>query len=659
MPTEIDPTESDQDWGIPADYPAQAHEDTFAYIPIAGSHAQRKAAYIDWCLLNPSPQGTKTPFFEIARLSRGLEPNHKTLSDALNIINKRPDCADFGMQVVVWLMFRFADSPHVHPQLIRQAKQVILDFKYWPEEPGIDDMCTWTENHQILFATAGYLFGQMFPNEIFTNSGQTGAEKMELNRTRILRWLELRFQTGFSEWLSNVYYAEDLPPLLSLIEFCEDEEIVLRAKMVVDLLLLDIAANSFHGIFASTHGRSYVRQKIKASGESTSPISKMCFGMGQFRDSLSAVPFALSENYVLPQVIESIGNHLQEQEMTNHQRCGILLEKAEEFGLTFDNFEDAMRLLSLEAYLHPKTAAINLAMFDAFHWWENSFLKPIHQFRKLLNSMSATRTLPFFLRAFEWDVCRNTREAVDFITYRTPYYMLSSAQEYRVGYGGDQQSIWQATIGEDATCFTTHPGGAESGTPDDWTGSGILPHVRQIKNVLICIYNLHHKPALYQKTVHAYTHAWFPKEKFDEVIEHKEWHFARKDDSFLALYSAQPTTWGDGNELIADGRKNAWILEVGSIVEYGSFETFQQRISAAEVGFNNMSALYHSPTVGRLSLKYKDALKINGIPQQHQHYSRYMNPYGHADYPANQVTLEKAGSSLHLNWQKCSREVSP
>ena len=27
---------------------------------------------------------------------------------------------------------------------------------------------------------------------------------------RILRWLDLRFRTGFSEWLSHVYYDEDL-----------------------------------------------------------------------------------------------------------------------------------------------------------------------------------------------------------------------------------------------------------------------------------------------------------------------------------------------------------------------------------------------------------------------------------------------------------------
>ena len=642
---------------VPLHYPTQPVDDSFQFIPEGSSVEERKQAYLDWCLKNPSPEGTKTPFFEIVRLAKGLSPNQKVLQDALQQIKQRPDCADFGMQVVLWLLYKYSDSPLIDPQLMQYARQVVLDFKYWLEEPGQDDMCTWTENHQILFATAAYLFGQMFPDEIFTNSGQTGKEKMQRNHSRIMRWLELRFQTGFSEWLSNVYYAEDLPALLSLIEFCEDDAIVLRAKMVVDVLLLDIAANSFHGIFASTHGRSYERHKISAGRESTSPICKMMFGMGEFRESLCAVPFALSTKYEIPPVLMAIGKHLDETEHVNLQRCGILLNEAEKLGLRFDNFEDAMRFLSLEAYLHPKTASTNLAMFDAFDWWENSFLRPIKPFRKLLMMMKKFGILPAFLRAFEWDVCRNTREAVDLMTYRTPYYMLSSAQEYRVGYGGDQQSIWQATIGEDATCFTTHPGGAENGTSDDWTGSGILPHVRQTKNVLLCVYHLHRKPALYQKTVHAYTHAWLPKAAFDDYTEQNGWCFARKKNSYLAIRSMLPTYWANDHELIAEGRKNAWIVELGSTVEYASFEDFVQQISQAVISFKRLEVTYHSPTQGKLSLKWKGAFRQNNHVVEQQRYPRYQNDYVTAQYPAEELLIQKGKHALYLDFKKYLREI--
>ncbi|NIV28193.1 MAG: hypothetical protein GWN58_01405, partial [Anaerolineae bacterium] len=113
-------------------------------------------------------------------------------------------CADFVMHAVLRLLLQFADR--LDPALLDRARETVLGFKYWPSEVGLDSMCTWTENHQILFASAAYLAGQLYPGEVFTNSGQTGREKMGEHRPRIERWLDLRFRTGFSEWLSNVYY---------------------------------------------------------------------------------------------------------------------------------------------------------------------------------------------------------------------------------------------------------------------------------------------------------------------------------------------------------------------------------------------------------------------------------------------------------------------
>ena len=41
--------------------------------------------------------------------------------------------------------------------LVARAHDTVLRFKYWPDEPGTDSLCTWTENHQILFASAAVL----------------------------------------------------------------------------------------------------------------------------------------------------------------------------------------------------------------------------------------------------------------------------------------------------------------------------------------------------------------------------------------------------------------------------------------------------------------------------------------------------------------------
>ena len=88
--------------------------------------------------------------------------------------------------------------------------------------------------------------------------------------------------------------------------------------------------------------------------------------------------------------------------------------------------------------------------------------------------------------AVEFDITRNMRAEVNIYTYRTPSYMLSTAQDWRKGFGGDQSSIWQATIGSrEAVAFTTHPGAerTEGSTPRYWVGYGTLPRAAQVRNM--------------------------------------------------------------------------------------------------------------------------------------------------------------------------------
>jgi hypothetical protein len=126
---------------------------------------------------------------------------------------------------------------------------------------------------------------------------------------------------------------------------------------------------------------------------------------------------------------------------------GIKLKEMEKWEIHPDNFEDGMLYLTLEAYLHPRTIVNTLKMFDICNWWENSFLDSFKPYRGLLKMVNALGGLPLMARILQRDVCRNTREEVNIYTYKTPDYMLSTAQDYRKGYGGDQQHVWQATLG--------------------------------------------------------------------------------------------------------------------------------------------------------------------------------------------------------------------
>ncbi|MGD8405617.1 MAG: hypothetical protein PVJ21_18305 [Anaerolineales bacterium] len=681
----------------PPDYPTTPHPDSFQPAPNESTYDQRRSDYIAHVLKNPAPQNTKPVWYELVRMAGGGRPHEGIIFSSLDFIDARKDCSDFVLHGILRLLYQETreqrpetsqpiPNPLASESLLSHAKQTVLNFKYFPNESGIDSLCTWTENHYILFTSAAYLAGQLYPDEVFANSGESGKQKVELNRKRILLWLDLRFRTGFSEWLSHVYYDEDLTALLSLYDFAQDDEIRRKAKMVIDLLLLDMALNSFKGVFGSTHGRAYENTKKWASNEGTTDTMKLLFGMGIYSafDNMSAPAFALS-GYRVPKVIENIATqppsgspHFlrkwgeRQRGVENRQRIGIKLAEMEKWGLHPDNFEDGMLYLTLEAYLHPRTIANTLEMFNTCNWWENSFLDDFKPYRGLLSTLNAVGGLPLLARLLEWDVCRNTREEVNIYTYKTPDYMLSTAQDYRKGYGGDQQHIWQATLRPDAVCFTTHPAKIEGVTPNYWAGSGLLPRAAQYKNLTIAIYNIKKIPALYVPIRHFFTHAWLPKDKFDEVIERDGWIFACKDNGYLALHSQNPYFWNTKDlnhkyfafrrneedfdrEIVVPGKQNIWLCQLGRKDDDGSFEGFIDAISSAELTFSGLNVEYRSPGNGVVRFGWKGAFTVDNVEIQLHDYPRYDNPYVQAEFDPSEIKVTAGDHELYLNWKTGER----
>ncbi len=651
----------------PPHYPAKKREDTYSPAPFEKTYAARRERFFRHCLKNPAGKNIKGYYYELVRLYKNRAPVHEgAIRSALDYIDARYDCADFVMLGIVRLLYQFSGSRLVGKALFKSAGQTLLSFKYWPDEPGIDSMCTWTENHQIMFSANEYLAGQLYPDRVFENSGMTGIEKMRKAGVRIMKWLELRYATGFSEWLSHIYYDEDITALVNLVDFCTDPVIVRRAEIVLDLVFLDMALGSFRGVFGSTHGRSYANEKRNALIESTTDTEKLMFGMGIFSgaDNMSAVTLALSRKYRLPRVIYEIAGHLPADGMENRQRMGIKLRESMRWGLDPKRPEDAMVLLSLEAYTHPRTINAIVGLFDRYRWWRNSFFRMFASKKALLKTMRLTGLLPLLAKIMEKDITRNTREEVNVYTYKTPDYMLSCAQDYRKGYGGDQQHIWQATLSPEAVCFTTHPGHGENTSGGYWVGSGTLPRAAQHRNVLIACYKASRMPGLYMTNKLFFTHAWFPREKFDEIRERGGWVFGRRGEGYIALYSRNGHAWNDegddkaeASELIAPGRKNIWICEMGRKQDSGSFDDFIKKIDDAGLSFRGDSVRYVSPSLGLVEFGWSLSFRINGVKHELRGYGRYENRYVNAPFPPAEVRLSLGKRRLVLDFKKGTREA--
>ena len=152
-------------------------------------------------------------FSEIAKMALGYWADVKTdvILQTIEGINQRKDCSDFYLVGLLGMLHRYGKKSDFPESLTQPLEECVLNFKYWADEPGSDSMWFWSENHQILFHTCEILAGQLYPDRIFTNAGQTGQWHREKGERMALSWLhqarrgrvqrvgfELLFRGGFA-----------------------------------------------------------------------------------------------------------------------------------------------------------------------------------------------------------------------------------------------------------------------------------------------------------------------------------------------------------------------------------------------------------------------------------------------------------------------------
>jgi hypothetical protein len=625
----------------------------------------RTREYLDLAVHDTS-LGSPGLFTQIARLELGAGPlDAGVIEERLDFIDARKDTADFSVTGLVRILYDHGASPLLSPDLRERIEQTLLRFKYWIDEPGSDGMVYWSENHQILFASSEYLLGQLYPDRVFANSGLTGAEHMAKARPRILRWLEDRFLWGFSEWHSNVYYDEDLAPLVNLVDFCADPEIAVRAAMIVDVLLYEIAVNTHGGVFGVSHGRTYPRHVLGARREATASLAKLVTGKGAHnsRGQMSAISLATSSLYRPPSVLLEIGAHEPEGGVFK-ERMGARIEQPWRYGRSHSDPASVMFWWGMGAYADWRVVDLTFRVADTYGLFASSeFFKPFAYAVPLWKS----GLLSEMSQALSPVTSGSVLSEVNTYAYRTPEYMLASAQNFRPGQLGAQTHIWQATLDRDAVVFTHHAATDNTSSNGSywtyWTG-GWLPKLFQHRNVLVAIYNINPILSLVPDLYLPYSHAYFPKQHFDEVRSSGKWTFGRKGDAYVGLYSEATPRWRtDGEwadaELLADGTRNAWICELGRKSEHGSFDHFVAALEQAKIEIWQTVVRYRSPSVGLMEVTIDDRLRIGGSPVRVHDYPRFDNPYGTWDFESPTADLWYGDSGLYLDFESGERTLSP
>jgi hypothetical protein len=500
------------------------------------------------------------------------------------------------------------------------------------------------------------LAGQLYPDRVFEVSGRTGRDHVAFALPRVRRWLDWRIRFGFSEWLSNCYFVEDLMALANLRDFAAQPDVRSRAEMLIDVLLFEMSLHSHSGVFGSTHGRTYAPLIKGGRREGTSTVAKLVFGMGLFNSPEDQGALALATSpYRCPPLQEAVAADL-DRTILCRERHSLNVEDAARYGLSYDREEDVLLYWGMQEYAHPlvldaserisKTRHVrNFATLPSrpenYNSWRQQYRKQVAEHGRIVNPWLDYHAL----------------SEVHIQTLRSPGAMLSCAQDYRPGRGGYQQHIWQATLGLDAVVFTNHPGSDnETGRPNFWAGNGVLPRAAQHRQVLVCI---HHVPP---DNPLPFSHAYFPRAAFDEVVDRAPWTFARKGDGYLALYSQNPTQWrpdGDGApvELRARAANNTWICEIGSKGRPGDFAQFVQAVSAAPVRCEGLQVRYGSPSAEEMTFGWEDPLRVAGAEVPLHDSPRFDNPYCQAAFLAPRIEIRRGDARLTLDFDANQRRV--
>lgn len=234
----------------------------------------------------------------------------------------------------------------------------------------------------------------------------------------------------------------------------------------------------------------------------------------------------------------------------------------------------------------------------------------------------------------EWEINK--------VTYKTPDYLLASAQDWQPGEPGYQQHIWQATLGPEAVVFVTHPPClSEEGShrPNFWHGNVVLPRTAQWKDVLVSVHNLPADDWL------GFTHAYFPTYAFDKWALEGPWAFAKVGDGYLAI------TAGQGIELMKQGQaafrelrsygnENSWLVQMGRAAIDGSFAEFQAKVLALDVRLAGLSVQADTLRGESIDFAWEGPLLVNEREQPITGFAHYDSPYAQMDFGDEKMELQ-------------------
>jgi hypothetical protein len=503
--------------------------------------------------------------------------------------------------------------------------------------------------------------------------------------------MEHRFKYGFAEFNSANYAGFNVGPMANFIQFALPEDAVMaeRMKIIMDLLLYDLASNMYGYNFMAPTARAYVYNMTGKAGDRMRKFTDYIWELNEdWKDSRHrmlinyiSMTRAADGNgekyYEVPAVMKEIGNDRETRIVKSS--TGLNLSEIAEKGYIGHGDEQIMMQFGMEAFTNPEVIRNTITYFSKYKMLRNSAINDFRYFN--LTLFKSTRLGTAFSENLNPMPNGVALQRANIYTYRTPYYQLATAQAYHPGSYGASQLLSIANFTDDAVVFTAHPAryGSESNAekyPGYWAGYGRAPHGVQYENIQLSIYRLPEKSGFLELyDVPQFTHTYLPEAFFDVVEIDGRYAFARVGDAYLALIGASPLRYleydggvakafrngledmpGRRFDLVQDGLNQFWVYELGDAGRE-SFAAFKQRVRQNPVNFDGKGELSYISSGKTFSLKYGGGFLVDGQIQDLE-YKRFESDYVVSEREAGEMVFSFNGRYLRVNYDSAEREYN-
>mmetsp|Transcript_17223 Transcript_17223/g.53330 ORF Transcript_17223/g.53330 Transcript_17223/m.53330 type:complete len:1006 (-) Transcript_17223:109-3126(-) len=120
----------------------------------------------------------------------------------------------------------------------------------------LGDATYWADGESVALHAAQHLIGQTLIGEPFAATCRAGQEQAELGAARLRYWLDIRLSPsmGLSSLTHDRSIAIVVGALTAVADFSEDEELVLRVRLALDVLLHELSVQSVRGTLPINQG---------------------------------------------------------------------------------------------------------------------------------------------------------------------------------------------------------------------------------------------------------------------------------------------------------------------------------------------------------------------------------------------------------------------